>query len=137
MNMKAFIKKILILDKNRYENKKLKGYKRLENKIDFVEKDSIILNYVETIPREIQKLDFRYYLINFNTQYFDTMYLYCFIIMLVTFPFAMLFHPFLIFIIPIIYCLVSMICNFILTVIEIRQLRRNLKNIYDNIKKKL
>jgi len=135
--MKAFIKKILILDKNRYENKKLKGYKRLENKIDFVEKDSIILNYVETIPREIQKLDFRYYLINFNTQYFDTMYLYCFIIMLVTFPFAMLFHPFLIFIIPIIYCLVSMICNFILTVIEIRQLRRNLKNIYDNIKKKL
>lgn len=137
MNMKAFIKKILILDKNRYENKKLKGYKRLENKIDFVEKDSIILNYVETIPREIQKLDFRYYLINFNTQYFDTMYLYCFIIMSVTFPFAMLFHPFLIFIIPIIYCLVSMICNFILTVIEIRQLRRNLKNIYDNIKKKL
>lgn len=138
MNMKAFVKKILILDQNRYRNQKLNGYIKLEksfDKLDFI--DSIVLDYVESIPKEIDKIDFRYYFINFNTQYFDTMYLYCFIIMLIILPFVMYFNPFLILIIPIVYCLISLLCNLILTIIEIKSLKKKLHELYNSIKKKL
>lgn len=138
MNMKAFVKTILILDKNRYRNEKLNGYIRLEKNIDKLDYiDSIVLNYVESIPKEIDKLDFRYYFVNFNTQYFDTMYLYCFVIMLIILPFVMTFNPFLIVIIPMVYCLMSMLCNLVLTIIEINRLRKKLNELYMSIKKKL
>lgn len=138
MDMKAFVKTILILDKNRYRNKKLNGYIRLEKNIDKLDYiDSIVLDYVESIPKEIDKLDFRYYFVNFHTQYFDAMYLYCFIIMLIILPFVMAFNPFLIVIIPIVYCLISMFCNLVLTIIEIKRLRKKLNELYRSIKKKL
>lgn len=138
INIKNFLKKILILDQDRYKGKMLNSYIRLEQNIQQLDEiDSVIMNMVNTIPKEIELLNFKYYFINFNTSYFDALYLYCLIVMMIAFPFAMAFHPFLIFALPLLYCFICMICNFILTIHEINQLKKTLQEIYESIQMKL
>lgn len=138
MRRMDFLRKVFILNQDRYQCKKLNSYKRLEQNIGQLDQiDSVILQMIHSIPEEIEKLNYRYYFVNFNTQYFDALYLHCLIMMAITFPFAIIFYPFLIIVIPLLYCLICLICNFILTVFEIKNLKKTLQKIYKNIQMKL
>ncbi|MCI9049791.1 MAG: hypothetical protein HFF36_11715 [Coprobacillus sp.] len=138
MNMKILMKKLFVLDRERYENKHLKAFIRLEENIDNLDCiDSYIMYFIESIPKERNKIDFKYYFINFNSEYFHILYLNLLIMMLIIFPFAIDRYYYSIIVIPCIYFIISLVLNFILTIKEINALKRKLETVYKNIRAKL
>ena len=138
MNIKNLIRKLFVLDRERYENKQLKAFIRLEENINNLDNiDSYIMCFIESIPKEIDKIDYKYYFINFNSDYFNILYFNLIIMMLIIFPFAIDEYCGFIFIIPIIYLIISLISNFVLTIKEINDIKKKFKRIYQNIQMKL
>ncbi len=138
MNIKNLIRKLFVLDRERYENKQLKAFIRLEENINNLDNiDSYIMCFIESIPKEIDKIDYKYYFINFNSDYFNILYFNLMIMMLIIFPFAIDEYYGFIFIVPIIYLIISLISNFVLTIKEINDIKKKFKRIYQNIQMKL
>ena len=138
MNIKNLIRNLFVLDRERYENKQLKAFIRLEENINNLDNiDSYIMCFIESIPKEIDKIDYKYYFINFNSDYFNILYFNLIIMMLIIFPFAIDEYCGFIFIIPIIYLIISLISNFVLTIKEINDIKKKFKRIYQNIQMKL
>lgn len=130
MDIKKVLKKIFILDKSRFEDH-LYYYRRLmENKDSLSLEDSVISQTIDYLPNKIQSLNYRYYFINFNDEFFDTLYVYTFIVMIVSVPLYLFIHPLFMIMIPVLYILCCLIFNFIMTIIEIDRLKKNLKDIY-------
>lgn len=138
MNIKNLIRKLFVLDRERYENKQLKAFIRLEENINNLDNiDSYIMCFIESIPKEIDKIDYKYYFINFNSDYFNILYFNLMIMMLIIFPFVIDEYYGFIFIVPIIYLIISLISNFVLTIKEINDIKKKFKRIYQNIQMKL
>ena len=130
VDIKRVLKKIFILDKNRFEDH-LYYYRRLmENKDSLLLEDSVISQTIAFLPDEIQSLNYKYYFINFNDEFFDTLYVYTFIIMIMSVPLYLFINPLFIIMTPLFYILCCFIINFIVTIVEISRLKKKLLEIY-------